>query len=67
MEVKLVDDGDPYHLTLPKGEEESRLVQSLFEKATELYPDWKMGDRTDLAMAMLSVVKRWAHETAVTK
>jgi hypothetical protein len=66
MEVKLVDDGDPLHLTLPKGEDESRLVQDFFEKITELRPDWPMGDRSDLAMAMLAVVKRWAHESAAT-
>ena len=67
MEVKLVDDGDPRHLTMPKGDEESRLVALLFEKATELYPNWEMGDRTDLAMAMLAVVKTWAHQNDMTR
>lgn len=63
MQVKDVDpEGDPKSLTMPKNDEESLLVQMLFERITELRPDWPMGDRTDLAMNMLSVVKRWAHE-----
>jgi hypothetical protein len=62
MEIKSVDD-DEQSFTMPKGEDESRLVQMLFEKVTELRPDWPMADRSDLAMAMLSVVKRWAHES----
>lgn len=61
MEVKDVSD-DKHSLTMPKNEEESILVQMLFEKITEHRPDWPLGDRTDLAMSMLSVVKRWAHE-----
>lgn len=60
MQIKDVSD-DEQSFTMPKNESESQLVQMLFEKATELRPDWPMGDRTDLAMAMLSVVKRWAH------
>lgn len=66
MEVKSVDPlGDPHSLTMPTSEEESRLVQMLFEKATDLRPDWPMADRTDLAMAMLGVVKTWAHENKI--
>lgn len=50
----------------PHGEDESILVGMMFEKITERYPDWKMGDRTDLAMAMLAVVKTWAHNLELT-
>lgn len=63
MQVKDVSD-DEESFTMPKGEDESRLVQMLFEKVTDLRPDWPMADRTDLAMSMLSVVKRWAHESS---
>lgn len=65
MEIKDVGD-DPHLTTMPTTPEESALVQKMFEKATELFPDLKMGDRTDLAMAMLGVVKRWAHENEMT-
>ena len=47
-------------------DDESVLVGLLFEKITKLYPDWKMGDRTDLAMAMFAVFKRWAHSEDLT-
>jgi hypothetical protein len=60
MEIKEVSE-DPYVLTMPTTDDESALVQMLFEKVTLLYPEWKMGDRTDLAMSMLGVVKTWAH------
>lgn len=46
----------------PKTEDESRLVQMLFEKITESLPDEKMGDRTDLAMSLFATVKQWAHD-----
>lgn len=63
MQIKDVSD-DEQSFTMPKNESESQLVQMLFEKVTELRPDWPLGDRTDLAMSMLSVVKRWAHNLA---
>jgi hypothetical protein len=50
----------------PSGQDESVLVGMMFEKITELRPDWPMGDRTDLAMAMLGVVKKWAHNLELT-
>ena len=50
----------------PANDDESVLVGLLFEKATLLYPDWPMGDRTDLAMSMLAVVKQWAHNLELT-
>lgn len=53
-------------LTMPKNEEEGLLVSMMFEKVTELFPDWGMGDRTDLAMSLFSVVKRWAHKNEMT-
>lgn len=65
MEVKDVSP-DPYLTTMPTTNDESELVQMLFERATKLYPDWKMGDRTDLAMSMLGVVKQWAHKNKMT-
>lgn len=64
MEIRDVSE-DEESFTMPKGEEESKLVQMLFEKITELRPDWPMADRSDLAMSMLSVVKRWAHENLI--
>lgn len=65
MEVKDTQP-DPHLTTMPTTDEESELVQMMFEKATQLFPDWKMGDRTDLAMSMLAVVKRWAHKNEMT-
>ena len=50
----------------PSNDDESILVGMLFDKLTELRPDWPMGDRTDLAMSMLAVVKRWAHNLEMT-
>lgn len=50
----------------PANDDESILVGLLFEKATQLYPDWPMGDRSDLAMSMLAVVKKWAHNLELT-
>jgi hypothetical protein len=50
----------------PHGEDESALVGMLFEKITEHFPDWPMGDRTDLAMSMLAVTKKWAHNLELT-
>lgn len=58
---------DPHLTTMPTTPEESELVQMMFEKITDLRPDEKMGDRTDLAMAMLAVVKRWAHKNEMTQ
>lgn len=66
MQVKDVEP-DPLWLTMPANDDESELVGMLFEKATELFPDWKMGDRTDLAMSMLAVVKKWAHKNELAK
>ena len=60
MQVKQVGE-ETLHLE-PKTEDESRLVQMLFERITEFYPDEKMGDRTDLAMSLFTVVKQWAHD-----
>ena len=51
----------------PVSEDESRLVGMLFNAATKLFPEWNMGDRTDLAMSMFSVVKQWAHADEMTK
>jgi hypothetical protein len=50
----------------PVSDDESALVGMLFDRITELYPDWPMGDRTDLAMGMLAVVKKWAHNLELT-
>lgn len=65
MQVKSVED-DEQSFTMPKNNEESKLVQMLFDKITEHRPDWPMADRTDLAMSMLSVVKHWAHENQMS-
>jgi hypothetical protein len=65
MQIKDISD-DEESFTMPKTDDESELVQMLFEKITELRPDWPLGDRTDLAMSMLSVVKRWAHKHKLT-
>lgn len=50
----------------PANEDESALVQKMFETITELQPDMMMGDRTDLAMRVFGVVKQWAHEEKMT-
>lgn len=46
----------------PNTDDEMRLVSMLFGRITELRPDDKMGDRTDLAMSLFTVVKSWAHD-----
>jgi hypothetical protein len=51
----------------PKTEDESRLVQMLFERITLLRPDDKLGDRADEAMSLFTVVKQWAHDGASVK
>jgi hypothetical protein len=50
----------------PANDDESVLVGMLFEKITTIYPDWPMGERSDLAMSLLAVVKRWAHNLELT-
>ena len=50
----------------PTTDDESQLVGMLFDKITEVYPDWNMPDRSDLAMLMLGVVKQWAHNVEAT-
>lgn len=50
----------------PSSDDESHLVGMLFDRITEMHPDWPMGDRTDFAMAMLAVVKKWAHNLELT-
>lgn len=50
----------------PHGEDESVLVGMFFQRITEIFPEWPMGDRTDLAMTMLAVVKTWAHNLELT-
>lgn len=64
MEVKQTDEAT-VHLE-PVSQDESALVGMLFERATELYPDWKMSDRSDLAMAMFATVKKWGHNLDLT-
>ena len=46
----------------PQTEDESKLVQMLFERITEFQPVAPLGDRTDIAMAMFATVKKWAHD-----
>lgn len=65
MEVKAVDDETAAYEPLTQSE--GFLATDLFKKVTELFPDWKMGDRTDLAMAMFVTFKKWAHEDDATK
>lgn len=60
MEVRAVDEATQRYE--PVTESEGKLVTGLFETATDLFPDWKMSDRTDLAMSMFVAVKKWAHE-----
>lgn len=64
VEVKQTDEATLYYE--PETDDESTLVGMLFERVTEIYPEWPMGDRTDLAMSMLAVVKRWAHNLELT-
>lgn len=62
MEIREDSVTSPYPVT----PEEMALAQMMFEKITELRPDWPMGDRTDLAMTMFAVVKKWAHKEELT-
>lgn len=64
MEVKQTDGSTEY--LEPASQDESALVGMLFEKITELYPDWKMFERSDLAMAMFATVKKWGHNLELT-
>lgn len=50
----------------PANEEESELVQALFERITEIRPNEPMGDRTDLAMYCFAVFKKWAFQEEMT-
>lgn len=65
MEIKQVGE-ETMHLE-PKTEDESALVQMLFEEVTHTWPDLPMGDRSDFAMRTFAVVKKWAHENGDTK
>jgi hypothetical protein len=47
---------------VPVNDDESELAGKLFEKVTEMRPDLSLGDRSDLAMEMFAVVKRWAQK-----
>jgi hypothetical protein len=51
---------------VPINKDESDLVQMLHERITEMRPDWPLGDRSDMAMEMFAIVKRWGmkHGTA---
>lgn len=63
MEIKETDGEGRFE---PVSRDDSILVSLLFEKITEHRPDWPMGDRTDLAMSMFTVVKKWAHNLDLT-
>ena len=63
MEIRETDNEGQYE---PVSEDDSALVSMLFLQITELYPDWKMSDRTDLAMTMFATVKKWAHNLELT-
>lgn len=65
MEIKQTDEST-MHLE-PKTDDEMRLVHMMFERITELRPEDKMGDRTDMAMSLFTVVKQWAHDNDDTK
>lgn len=60
---------EPAYSSVPVTDDEMRLTNMLLERVNDLYPDWKFGDRTDLAMSMFAVVKQWAHtsEAELTK
>ena len=47
--------------------DEGRLATMLFDRITEELPHWPMGDRSDLAMSLFTVVKKWAHENDDTR
>lgn len=64
MEVKQTDEST-LHLE-PTSKDESALVGMLFERITEIFPEWPMGDRSDHAMKMFAVVKKWAHDQSLT-
>lgn len=58
--------GEASLLYEPANDEESALVQKVFETITELQPDMLMGDRTDLAMRTFADFKEWAHREDLT-
>lgn len=64
MEVKQADDLTTFFE--PVSKDESALVGMLFERITEIFPEWPMGDRTDHAMKMFAVVKKWGHNLDLT-
>lgn len=51
----------------PKTDDESTLVQMLFEEVTNSWPDLPMGDRSDFAMRTFAVIKQWAHDLEIVK
>jgi len=63
VEVRETDDDGRFE---PASEDDSALVSMMFVKITELYPDWPMHQRTDLAMTMFVTVKRWATNLDLT-
>ena len=63
IEVRETDNEGQYE---PASEDDSALVSLMFVKITELYPDWPMHERTDLAMVMFATVKRWATDLELT-
>jgi hypothetical protein len=63
MEIKETDDEGRYE---PASEDDSALVSLMFVRITELYPDWPMADRSDLAMSLFVTVKKWAHNLELT-
>ena len=63
MEVRETDDDGMFE---PASEDDSALISLMFIKITEMYPDWPMHERTDLAMTMFATVKRWAHNLDLT-
>lgn len=56
-----MDGIDPYE------EDELHLVNDFLVRLTELYPEWPLVDRADLALEMFYVVGRWAKEHGGTK
>ena len=63
MEIKETDDEGRFE---PSSRDDSILCGMMFEKITAMWPDLAMHHRSDLAMALFVVVKKWAHDLELT-
>lgn len=63
MEIKETDGEGRFE---PASDDDSVLVGMMFERLSEMHPEWPMGVRSDIAMALFTTVKKWAHNLELT-